>query len=327
MKKTYMILALMGLMIAMAACSSEEPAAKTGNANVTFSVNLNDIDSRTISDGTTVDQLIFAVYDEQGNELEALRQDNIQIEDRHATVTTNVVKGQSYTFVFWAQKSGNSFYNTTDLKDVVVSYEGEANDENRDAFTNVVTITNVAGAVNQEVTLTRPFAQVDYVCDITEWENLVNSNYRLVGSDLKVASGAYTHLNLLTGEASAPTESPIEFSLSNYWSTHNPATYNFCGFVTSKPGNDYQDTFSTEDGEKFWLSMNYILATPQETSLGATTMNIYGRVSSENKPVEIALDKVPIKRNHRTVVYVSNLTTVVSAVITINPDFNGDFNY
>ena len=136
MKKIFSILALVG-MIMTTGCSNEnnEPINAANEADVTFSVNLNDIDSRVISDGTTVDQLVFAVYDDQGNELTALRQNNIQIEDKQATVTTHVAMGQKYSFAFWAQKSGNTFYNTTDLKDVVVNYEGFANDENRDAFT------------------------------------------------------------------------------------------------------------------------------------------------------------------------------------------------
>ena len=64
MKKIFSILALVG-MIMTTACSNEnnEPVIATDEATVTFSVNLNDIDSRVISDGTTVDQLIFAVFD------------------------------------------------------------------------------------------------------------------------------------------------------------------------------------------------------------------------------------------------------------------------
>ena len=325
MKKIYLILAIAG-MIMTTGCSNEnnEPINATNEANVTFTVNLDGIDSRAISDGTTADQLVFAVYDEQGNELTALRQNNIQIENRHATVTTHVAMGQKYSFAFWAQKSGNTFYNTTDLKDIVVNYEGFANDENRDAFTASWEIEKVTGPINETITLYRPFAQVNYVCDITEWTNLLNSNYKLLGSELVVDAGAYTHYNVLTSEASQPTEAPVTLKFSNYWESHLINTFNFCGFVSSKPGDTYQDLFTTPDGDKFWLTMNYILATPEVTNLGHTTMNIYCWGADGPTPVVVALDEVPIKRNHRTIVNVSELTKIVTAIVTIDPSFWGD---
>lgn len=327
MKKIYFATISAALMMLAAACSNEavEP---TDQATVQFTVNLDGIQSRGISDGTTVDQLIFAVYDQDGNELPQLRQNDIVISERNAQVTTRVALGQKYSFVFWAQKSDSTFYNTTDLKDVVISYKGYANDETRDAFTAVLTIDKVTGPINETVTLHRPFAQIDYVCDLTEWTNLQNSNYRLTGSDLTVSAGAFTHLNLLTGEASQPTTVPIKFDMSNYWRTHHVSTYEFCGFVSSKVGDQYKDLFTDGDGDKFWLSMNYILASTEQTTLDHTQMNIYiwGGGQSDPSPIEIPIDKLPIQRNHRTVVSVSNLTHMVDVLIEINPNFYGDIN-
>ena len=331
MRKIYLILAIAGIMMTTA-CSNEnnEP---TSESNVTFTVNLDGIDSRTISDGTTVDQLVFAVYDDQGNEIPALRQNDIQIEDKQATVTTKVAMGQKYSFAFWAQKkkegslNDNGYYNTTDLKDVVVSYAGYANDENRDAFTASWSIEKVTGPINKTITLTRPFAQVDYVCSLDEWTDLLNSNYKLLGSDLVVDAGAYTHYNVLTGEATLPTTTPITFALSDEWRHYQYATdYNFLGFVTSKPGNNYNNLFTISENEsKFWLSMNYILADKElETNLTGVKMNIYGMGANGPRPQAVSLDQLPIKRNHRTIVFVSGLTTMVSVWIKIDPNSSGD---
>lgn len=328
MKKIYFATISAVLMMLSAACSNEavEP---TDQATVQFTVNLDGIQSRGISDGTTVDQLIFAVYDQDGKELPQLRQDDIVISERNAQVTTQVALGQKYTFVFWAQKRGNTHYNTTNLEDVVISYEGYANDETRDAFTHVLTIDKVTGPINETVTLRRPFAQVDYVCDLTEWTNLQNSNYRLTGSDLTVNAGAFTHLNLITGVASQATTVPIKFAMSNYWRTHHVSTYEFCGFVSSKVDNQYKDLFTDGDGDDmFWLSMNYILASTEQTTLDHTQMNIYiwGGGQSDPSPIEIPIVNLPIQRNHRTVVSVSNLTHMVEVLIQINPNFYGDIN-
>lgn len=104
MKKIYFATISTALMVMAAACSSDN-VEPTDNATVRFSVNLGDIDSRANNgDGTTVDQLIFAVYDSNGNELTQLRQEDIDVTDRQALVTTSVARGQDYTFVFWAQK-------------------------------------------------------------------------------------------------------------------------------------------------------------------------------------------------------------------------------
>ncbi len=330
MKKIFSILALVG-MIMTTACSNEnnEPVIATDEANVTFTVNLNDIDSRVISDGTTVDQLIFAVFDSEGNEITSKRQNNVPVSNCHATVTTRLQLGRGFTFVFWAQKkkdddnlNNNGYYTTTNLKNIVVNYEGFANDENRDAFTAVYSIDKVTQDFTQDVTLRRPFAQLDYVCTIEEWEKLKNATYELLGSNLIVESGAFTHYNAITGEALQPTSNPIEFALSeDYLHTQY---FDFLGFVTSKANNTYQDLFSSTDGDMFWLSMNYILANPEVTNLGKTTMNIYGYKGYDPSPMPIKCNEVPIQRNHRTVVTVSDLTTQATLYININPAFNGD---
>ena len=322
MKKIYF--AAISAALLMTASCSNEAVEPTDQATVQFSVNLDDIQSRAIGDGTTVDQLVFAVYDSEGNELTNLRQNDVTVADKQAQVTTTVARGQKYTFVFWAQKSGNTHYTTTDLKDVVVSYEGPANDETRDAFTNVYEVEKVTGPINETVTLYRPFAQLDYVCDLEEWTNLVNSNYKLVGSDLLVTAGAFTHINLLTGEVSQPTTEPFTLVMSNYYREHQ-SIGEFCGFVTTKD-NAYHDLFTSQDGDKFWISMNYLLASKQQTVLEHANMNIYALINNDTTPVEIALDNIPIERNHRTVVYVSNLTKTVTTVIQIDPNFGGDIN-
>ena len=313
MRKIYLILAIAGIMMTTA-CSNEnnEPVITTDEANVTFTVNLNDIDSRVISDGTTVDQLIFSVFDSEGNEITSKRQNDVQIVNCQATVTTRMQIGRTFTFVFWAQKSGNTFYNTTNLKDLVVSYAGNANDENRDAFCAKEIITIGTKTVNRLVVLTRPFAQVDYVCDVDDWEKVLNSTYGLNGSDFTVATGAFTHLNLLTGEASQPTAVSLA----------RPQDNSFVSTTTKVSTSQYQHQ-GLFDNEKYWISMNYILAQKDvQTSLTDATMKIYS-TGQNNQLVENAIGPIelPIQRNHRTVVYIQDLTKVVKLEVIIDPSF------
>ena len=318
MRKIYLILAIAGIMMTTA-CSNEnnEPVITTDEANVTFTVNLDDIDSRVISDGNTVDQLVFAVFDTNGNEVTALRQNNVPVSNCHATVTSRVQLGRGFTFVFWAQKSGNTFYNTTNLKDVVVSYDGYANDENRDAFTASWSIEKVTQDFTKDVTLYRPFAQINYVCDVDDWEKVLNSTYGLNGSDFTVAAGAFTHLNLLTGEASQPTAVSLA----------RPQDNSFVSTTTKVSTSQYQHQ-GLFDNEKYWISMNYILAQKDvQTSLTDATMKIYS-TGQNDQLVENVIGPIelPIQRNHRTVVYIQDLTKVVKLEVIIDPSFpHGDF--
>lgn len=310
-RTTISLLATASLIVMTTACSGDngEPA---DTAQAVFTVNLDGMDSRAISDGLTVDQLVFGVFDADGNEIARLRQSDIAVTGRTATLATRLQRGRSYTCVFWAQKSGNNCYDLTNLDDLVVSYTGTANNEQRDAFTASVTLTNVLEDFTQNVTLRRPFAQLDYVCSATEWQNLTNSNYSLAGADVTITAGAYTHLNLLTGEATQPTTTA--FTLAE------------APFVSTKSGNTITNPFTAANGDTyFWISMNYLLAGTDTTALTNATMNIYTVVSDNTrKPVAVSVDNLPVCRNHRTVVQVSDITRLVTAVVGIDPGFSGD---
>ena len=83
------------------------------------------------------------------------------------TVTLRLMRKKQYTVAFWAQSSQSTAYITDNLHQVEVRYQDEKgkdfvnNDERRDAFCKTETFTVTEGGVNQEVILTRPFAQLN----------------------------------------------------------------------------------------------------------------------------------------------------------------------
>ena len=143
-KYFYSFFAAVALMLSATSCSQDELVGNgtTGDeAVVTFNVEMEgQIASRAIGDGQTVDQLFLAVYDESGNEITTLRQDEtnnnyVIVENLGAVAKVRLVKGQTYQFVFWAQKRGAGHYNTDDMKAIKVNnYTTISNDETRDAF-------------------------------------------------------------------------------------------------------------------------------------------------------------------------------------------------
>ena len=128
MNKTLLYIATMLAMVIMTtACNSEDELIVNGDEmNVTFTATLDQsIDSRAISDGSMVDKLVFIAYDENGNEIAGLRQDNVPVSGGHATINTRVVKGHCYTFAFWAQNSACQVYSfSEDYKSLNVDYDG-----------------------------------------------------------------------------------------------------------------------------------------------------------------------------------------------------------
>lgn len=101
-------MAMMAIGCAKEQTSSEIPDGQ--EINVTFNASLPDgIKTRAnIGDGTTANQLVVAVYDNTtGDELSRLRQTkDINIS---TTVEFNLVKGKTYSFVFWAQAKDNTY--------------------------------------------------------------------------------------------------------------------------------------------------------------------------------------------------------------------------
>ncbi|MBQ9556310.1 MAG: peptidase A26, partial [Muribaculaceae bacterium] len=134
MKKCLFMGAMAAMLLGTASCSSDMEPAMGGETPVSFSINLgDDIDSRTISDGLKANQLKFAVF-ENGTEIPGLAQ-TVAVADKKATVTTRLVKGHTYKFVFWAQNSECTAYNTDNMAAIKVDYATvNCNDESRDAF-------------------------------------------------------------------------------------------------------------------------------------------------------------------------------------------------
>ena len=153
--------AAVGVLFATSCAKDVSDATVTGDeAVVTFSLGLeNSVNTRTISDGTGADMLVYQLYDANGNVLPAFE----QVVDDEATfpytLTLRLIKGQTYKIAFWAQNKECTAYNTEDLTAVTVDYSGLNNDETRDAFFSAETFT-VSGQPLSS-TLRRPFAQLN----------------------------------------------------------------------------------------------------------------------------------------------------------------------
>ena len=318
MKKNLFLgmLAAVGMLFATS-CSTDEPEAPSGNdALVSFSLDLaGATQTRAISDGSGATRLVYAVYKIDGNNATLLKlpgtDDNSQFtkEDFNPAgdnVTLTLAKGQTYTAVFWAQNPDCAAYATADLKNVAVNYAGLNNDESRDAFFKAETFT-VSGDATINVTLKRPFAQINVGVMADDWEAAVAAGTEITESKV-IVKNASTHINLLTGEATGSAN----------------VTYGFAAIPEGQLSVDADGDGTPEVYQ--YLSMSYVLTQSDKKELNDLEF-VFKPAAGQEIVFHEGLDNVPIQRNWRTNIVGDFLTDDVTFNIVVDPAYNGDYNY
>jgi hypothetical protein len=299
MNKSSIGLALVSLTM-LASCSSEidAPIAVNGEVPVTLTAQLPDgIASRAFSDGTTVTKLHYAVYahsDDSTQVSDPVYSKNISISNKTATVQLNLVSGRTYDIVFWASAANSPYtYNDT-TQCVTVNYDNAtANDERRDAFYAVKTLT-VSGAVNDKVSMVRPFAQINIG---TSDLGSINDD-TLTKKQTEITTKAYTGFNLRTGKVIGE-ETDVTFNFADIPSNE--------AFPYSGDGNTYN-----------YLAMTYLLVPDEKQTVDVTLT-----VDSESN-FQKTYANIPVQRNYRTNIFGALLTSPLSYSVNIEAGYSGN---
>ena len=291
MKKILFFGALMAMLLGTASCSSDIEPAMGGEVPVSFSVNLGDgVDSRTISDGLKANQLKFAVF-ENGTEITALAQ-KVPVSNKTATVTTKLVKGHTYSFVFWAQDSTCTAYNTSNMSAITVDYNAPlCNDESRDAFYKMLSFT-VTQAFEEIVVLKRPFAQINFLADDAAGVVGVDTYKSMV-----TVTGVPTTLNTLDGSVSGSQD--VTFALATI------PDETLAGYETYK-----------------WVAMNYILAAAEKEIKSEVVLTVNDGTQDVNT---VTVASCPVQRNYRTNIFGDLFTVNGKFNIVIDPIYEGEY--
>lgn len=310
MKKIYFGIVTLAVMLFVTACSQNEP--QQDEALVTFSVGVEDANiTRAYSDGTTANQLIYSIFNEDGTKviISKVTENNLTDLLEGHTVTVSLAKGHTYTAVFWAQNSACKAYTISEDMHVTIDYTGLNNDETRDAFFAVSEPFTVNNNLSQDVILKRPFAQVNvgaYEYDYTyAKENKLN-----VTLSSATITDVPSVINLYDGSISQPVN--VEYTLNNIPTGDNEKLH----------------VDVNQDGEKEYyryLSMCYILADP----VGSThTMSFKFKDIENDKLVGFSegLENVPAKRNWRTNLVGQILTGPANFLVIIDPTYDGEIN-
>lgn len=307
MKQVLRLAAAAALLILAASCNKEATIVEK-ELPVTMNITLPELGTKAIADGLKVNKVHCIVF-RNGNLISHSDvTKTITMSGKQATYTTRLISGQTYKIAFWAEVADNAYY-AVDYASATVtaSYGSAGNDENRDAFFNAMefTVTDATSALS--VTLKRPFAQLNYGLSAAD-KALADAISPIVKAEVSLDGGAYTKLNLLTGEVSAPATVPVVFASAP---------------VITSEKLTVQPVGATAATEYEYLSMNYILVN-QEVTPNAT-LKLYDASNSLVTTVNTSL--VPLKRNYRTNIVGNLISEPAQINIVVDPAFNTpDYN-
>ena len=304
--KRFFLLTLTAV-VAMVSCQKENNfLTGAGKTTVRLSVVApSDAQTKAIADGSTVNCVYWAAFDENNDPVEGLAGKEI-ISDKTASFDVQLVKDYPYNFVFWAQyedaEGEQNAYDLTEfvsLAKVEVDYEGLANDEYRDAFCKQEIIKVSKAGESRTVGLRRPFAQINFLAadyKSVEEVDVHNSLKSTVAID-----GLPTVLNVLTGEVEGSASTKLDATA-----------------VPSDPAY-----YSVQGVQYGWYSMNYVLAADAKKLNSVTATFTHDKSAN---PVVIEVQNVPYQRNHRTNIIGNFLTEFAEVKVVVLEKFD-DYDY
>lgn len=301
-KKLLKSFAAAAMSVLAIACAKEQVGPGEGAmVEATFSVDVPGVIGTKAGEGTKATKLYYQVFDAEGAPVTGLP---MQVKDIHVSTTVNfqLIKDQTYNFVFWAQTAEAGYYTVTDLRTITANYEGKnSNDENFDAFFAVEKAITINGPITKTVTLKRPFAQINVATT-----GVLKAGETTVNVDFTGATSAVTVKGVPT------VFSPLTDKLSSQ--------VNALQFASAAiPGGDFAVTGSTETYK--YLAVNYVFA-----PVDGTVYDVEAALNVAGKDVTVKVPSVPAKRNYRTNIYGNLLTTTADFNVEIDPGFAGDEN-
>jgi len=307
MKKLFYSLAAIAALFATA-CTTDASSdvQMAGESKVTFSLQAKGLGSRAINDGTKATELTYAIYDGDWDLLDK-KELLFSAGSLEMQFTLDLVKNQTYNFVFWAQSKNAGCY-TLNLPQngepsVDVDYSALAsNNDELDAFYGKVLGLEVKGTVNETVELRRPFAQINFGTD--DLERAAQLGFDLANAKVSVTTKTYNKFYLNDGRVDGAMQDVT--------------------FTDATPIDTTADAKSLKAGDSnyHWVSMNYILW-PDATDLSLSTCEMEIKVEGR-EPVKIEVPGAPARRNWRTNLVGSLLTDKSNVKVVIKPEFEGE---
>lgn len=301
-KKLLKSFAAAAMSVLALACAKEQVGPSEGAmVEATFSVDVPGVEVSTkgLSDAASVNELICQVFLNDGNytPVPDLNQ-TVEVKNKKAKVTFNLVKGQKYSFAFWAQAKGTGYYDTGDLRAVKMNVGAvKANDPAMDAYFAQKDFsalsTPVTDIKKNTVALYRAVAQVNF--------GTINSDradkLEVVKSKIKL------------------TEVPTVFDVVR---GYKDDAYSVPATIEFKENVPVEEKLLVAGNEYDYLSTCYVFAYKDQKLTDATATFWVGSTSRT-----VSAPNAPYKRNMRTNILGDLLTVNQDFNIVVDPDFKG----
>jgi hypothetical protein len=317
MRRFISFVAAVALLAGAAACQREAAPGEASKA--VFSVVVPEAATKAdVSDGSLVDKLFYEVY--VGNtmmysgDVGPVSTSN----PKTFSLEINLVKGITYDILFWAQKGAQTCYDLSNgLKRVMVSYDGDANDETRDAF--------YAACKNFQLTdetttvyLTRPFAQINFGSHSTADST---SDWKTALPFMENADGTLTLLSQLEAPK-LPTCFDVHAGdvVDGHFAENVVLEFSAAPATWGSYGTDI--IYQNETYKR--VSMNYVLA----SSLGDELTQVKASFKhnfNASTPLEQVVLHVPVRQNYRTNILGNVFTDGNEFTIIVKPGFTDDY--
>ena len=288
MNKVKTILAAALSLVFAASCNKAE-TTPTEEIAVNYSVNVPM--TKALGEGTAVNKVWYAVYRTDGSLLKNYQP--VDFKDGKANCQVVMMRGQSYKVLFVAQhyEGADAAYEITPAPaTLTMPTSAVANSDNYDIFTFVDDVVNYDGTPTDAVVLERRVAQVNFICNDTDWANAGALGMLPTHSAVTLTSVPQTY-NLLSGTPSAVTASVTYAKNARPAGDMNLATI-FCFVGASDASTD----FTTD-----------------------ATLSLYTSEDQVEAVRTITVDNLPVKSNYKTNVNGNIMTGSVNYSITIDP--------
>ena len=292
MRRLFLLAA--GLAMTLTACQKDEGLVSDGATSQTITVTIpQGMQTRATAadfgNGAKIDRCLLQIYHSGTTPAKYGEQQSATVQkgaDGKLTATFNLrlVAQQTYDFVFWADCSTGDHYNTDDLTNITVKGNYAGNNDEFDAFTGALLDYQVTGAFSENITLRRPFGQLN----VKTLDMAAIPDPTLKPTKVKVAFTAVpTSFNAKKGEIGAAT-----------------AAVEYTADVLSADGD---------------LTVDYIWAPVEEATLADFSMTFLNGTTEISTNGDFK--NIPIRRNYRTNVSGNLLTKQGTFNVTIDPEF------
>lgn len=276
-KNLFKTFAIAAMAVLAGACAKEQVASGDGETvEMTFNVDVPEatITTKGLSDAAQVDELKFQLFIKEGTGYKMVQEQTVPVTDKKAVVKASLVKRQSYEAAFWAQTSGTSFYETTDLRAVKMNVANvKANEPTMDAFWRNDSFIAAPGMKPRSVTLLRALAQVNFGTVVPTGADALSITKSQV-----VMKGVPTTLNVLLGSKDKSHSGSEDITFQDN------APISGEKLVVGETAYDY-------------VATAYVFAPKTDKMLTDISTTV---TFSNGKATTISTPNVPILRNYRT---------------------------